>query len=395
MDTIYSDLPGGSFTAFLNDAEANANALGADLGAAAAAARLLSQPPHSQQVPWQPNEVEEDDGGDGGDGQVLATQANTGGNKRKREANYTLEEMTAIIQLRCAPAMEARIANKLVRRTDCAVSLGAAHAAQRMTHPRAREPQHTSDNVWDIVYERFKRMNHGTQRTKESIRGKFDAMNQEFRKACREMQRRAKSGAGRDDLAAVKKPPYFDVFMSMSWWKKPMATPHTVSLQGDDLDDDTVWFTKLYDEEHPAPALHACVTSQAGVAGVAAASRAAADDAWGDAGENTPPTADGDTPAPAGGPIGGTQAAGKNKTHAPRGRPSTSAQSARNSDAANTIARGNVEAMTSLATVFKDMDTQRAEREEKARREEAALRREETAMICGAMREVASQCRQQ
>ena len=102
-------------------------------------------------------------------------------------------------------------------------------------------------------------MNPGTQRTKESIRGKFDAMNQEFRKACREMQRRAKSGAGRDDLAAVKKPPYFDAFLSMSWWKKPMATPHTVSLQGDDLEDDTVWFTKLYDEEHPAPALHACV----------------------------------------------------------------------------------------------------------------------------------------
>ena len=43
MDTIYSDLPGGSFTAFLNDAEANANALGADLSAAAAAARLLSR----------------------------------------------------------------------------------------------------------------------------------------------------------------------------------------------------------------------------------------------------------------------------------------------------------------------------------------------------------------
>lgn len=132
MDSLYSDLPGGSFMAFLNEAEVNANALGAgvDLGAAAAAARLPSQPQPSQQVPWQPDEVEEDDGGDGGDGQVLATQANTGGNKRKREANFTLDEMTAIIQLRCAPSMELRIANKLVRRASRATSLCCAlHSA--------------------------------------------------------------------------------------------------------------------------------------------------------------------------------------------------------------------------------------------------------------------------
>lgn len=68
MGSVLDDLPGGSFTALLNDGEATANALGAgaDLGAAAAAARLLSQPQPSQQVPWQPGEGEEDDGGDGG-----------------------------------------------------------------------------------------------------------------------------------------------------------------------------------------------------------------------------------------------------------------------------------------------------------------------------------------
>ena len=149
MGSVLDDLPGGSFTALLNDGEASANALGAgaDLGAAAAAARLLSQPQPSQQVPWQPGEGEEDDGGDGGDCRVLATQANTGGNKRKREANFTLDEMTAIIQLRCAPSMEARIANKLVRRAGCAASPSRAQCTAPDAPPRPRAAAHHRASV--------------------------------------------------------------------------------------------------------------------------------------------------------------------------------------------------------------------------------------------------------
>ena len=94
---------------------------------------------------------------------------------------------------------------------------------------RACALQHTTDQAWDLVYERFKRAFPATQRTKESLKAKFDSMNQEFRRACRELQRAAKSGAGRDDLLAVKKPATFDVFISMSWWKRPMATPQAMS----------------------------------------------------------------------------------------------------------------------------------------------------------------------
>lgn len=54
-------------------------------------------------------EEEEDD-----TGPALATAKNS--KKRKREANYTMEEMTTIIRLRCASDIEARIANKMVRR---------------------------------------------------------------------------------------------------------------------------------------------------------------------------------------------------------------------------------------------------------------------------------------
>ena len=146
MGSVLDDLPGGSFTALLNDGEATANALGAgaDLGAAAAAARLLSQPQPSQQVPWQPGEGEEDEVGDGGDCRVLATQANTGSNKRKREANFTLDEMTAIIQLRCAPSMEARIANKLVRRAGCAASPSRAQCTAPDAPPRPPASAHSA-----------------------------------------------------------------------------------------------------------------------------------------------------------------------------------------------------------------------------------------------------------
>lgn len=152
MADVPPDLQPGGFLAFLSDGLDLSPLVNGVAPAAGPPALTQNQVPYESQQLWgtggadegagQDCEEEEDDDA----GPALATAKNS--KKRKREPNYSMEEMSTIIRLRCASDIEARIANKMVRRRSAGARHGALAAPLTPPAPARCSTQPTRRTTW-------------------------------------------------------------------------------------------------------------------------------------------------------------------------------------------------------------------------------------------------------
>ena len=214
-------------------------------------------------------------------------------------------------------------------------------------------PQTKSTHVWDMVAEEYnKNVPTDRQRDKGQLENKYNNLKKAFRAYCRDLHSKAKSGAGRDELLLVAKPQSHDMFMRYNQHAKPLSTTPAVSMQqlADSLDsqatdapeeDHKLWYDILYPDGWRADAAQEAHPEGHGSGG----GDEAADDE-----DPVLPRLPLDADAPVvGGPLGGARSASKNKTNAPRGRPSTSGVEKRDNAAAAVLSQATMDGATALA----------------------------------------------